>query len=84
MQGGDGPAPALGRDFMGSVSDSSQDKPRADDFMVDNCKNIYFTGHETSAVTAMWCLMLLAARLGQNSMMDLGTLWSSSTTSLQE
>ena len=77
-------APALGHDFMGSIIDSRQDKPRADDFMADNCKNIYFASHETSTVTATWCLMLLAARLGQNSMMDLGTLWSSSTMSLQE
>ncbi|KAK8582083.1 hypothetical protein V6N13_145071 [Hibiscus sabdariffa] len=29
-------------------------------FIVDNCKNIYFAGHETTAVTASWCLMLLA------------------------
>lgn len=32
-----------------------------EDFIVDNCKNIYFAGHETAAVTATWCLMLLAA-----------------------
>jgi cytochrome P450 len=32
----------------------------SDDFIVDNCKNIYFAGHETTAVTATWCLMLLA------------------------
>ncbi|PWZ38225.1 Potassium transporter 25 [Zea mays] len=32
-----------------------------EDFIVDNCKNIYFAGHETTAVTATWCLMLLAA-----------------------
>ncbi|XP_012443451.1 cytochrome P450 714A1 [Gossypium raimondii] len=29
-------------------------------FIVDNCKNIYFAGHETTAITASWCLMLLA------------------------
>jgi len=32
-----------------------------EDFIVDNCKNIYFAGHETAAVTATWGLMLLAA-----------------------
>uniref|UniRef100_A0A804MJ00 K+ potassium transporter integral membrane domain-containing protein n=1 Tax=Zea mays TaxID=4577 RepID=A0A804MJ00_MAIZE len=32
-----------------------------EDFIVDNCKNIYFAGHKTTAVTATWCLMLLAA-----------------------
>jgi cytochrome P450 len=30
-------------------------------FMVDNCKNIFFAGHETTATTASWCLMLLAS-----------------------
>ncbi|KAJ4847637.1 hypothetical protein Tsubulata_002749 [Turnera subulata] len=30
-------------------------------FIVDNCKAIYFAGHETTAITASWCLMLLAA-----------------------
>ncbi|PKI33894.1 hypothetical protein CRG98_045724, partial [Punica granatum] len=29
-------------------------------FIVDNCKNIYFAGHEATAVAASWCLMLLA------------------------
>ncbi|WVZ98969.1 hypothetical protein U9M48_044337 [Paspalum notatum var. saurae] len=48
-------------DFLGSIIDSSRGQPRADDFVVDNCKNIFFAGHETSAVTATWCLMLLAA-----------------------
>lgn len=32
-----------------------------DQFIVDNCKNIYFAGHETTAITASWCLLLLAA-----------------------
>lgn len=31
-----------------------------DSFIVDNCKSIYFAGHETTAVTASWSLMLLA------------------------
>ncbi|GAB2212322.1 hypothetical protein Drorol1_Dr00020281 [Drosera rotundifolia] len=29
-------------------------------FIIDNCKNIYFAGHESTAVAASWCLMLLA------------------------
>ncbi|WOL16339.1 Cytochrome P450 [Canna indica] len=32
----------------------------SDSFVVDNCKNIYFAGHETTAITTSWCLMLLA------------------------
>lgn len=36
----------------------------ADSFVVDNCKNIYFAGHETTAITATWCLMLLALNPG--------------------
>lgn len=31
-----------------------------DRFIVDNCKNIYLAGYETTAVSAIWCLMLLA------------------------
>ncbi|KAJ0007481.1 hypothetical protein Pint_30701 [Pistacia integerrima] len=30
-------------------------------FIVDNCKNIYMAGYETTAVSATWCLMLLAS-----------------------
>ncbi|CAL0324350.1 unnamed protein product [Lupinus luteus] len=31
-----------------------------DRFIIDNCKNIFTAGHETAAITASWCLMLLA------------------------
>lgn len=30
-------------------------------FIVDNCKNIYFAGHETTSISASWCLMTLAS-----------------------
>ncbi|KAF3433237.1 hypothetical protein FNV43_RR24339 [Rhamnella rubrinervis] len=29
-------------------------------FIVDNCKNIYFAGYESTATATSWCLMLLA------------------------
>lgn len=32
-----------------------------DEFILDNCKNIYIAGHETVALTAIWGLTLLAA-----------------------
>ncbi|XP_055832205.1 cytochrome P450 714C2-like [Solanum dulcamara] len=32
-----------------------------DNFIVDNCKNIYLAGYETTAVAATWCIMLLAS-----------------------
>ncbi|CAK9142340.1 unnamed protein product [Ilex paraguariensis] len=32
-----------------------------DRFIVDNCKNIYLAGYETTAVSATWLLMLLAS-----------------------
>ncbi|KAL3650939.1 hypothetical protein CASFOL_007342 [Castilleja foliolosa] len=32
-----------------------------DQFIVDNCRNIYLAGFETSAISASWCLMLLAS-----------------------
>ncbi|XP_062190049.1 cytochrome P450 714B1-like [Phragmites australis] len=39
---------------------SSGDRAAAENFIVDNCKNIYFAGYESTAVTAAWCMMLLA------------------------
>ncbi|EEF30573.1 cytochrome P450, putative [Ricinus communis] len=48
--------------LLQSVADSKEiQHPRdAERFIVDNCKNIYFAGHETTALSASWCLMLLA------------------------
>ncbi|CAJ1948936.1 unnamed protein product [Sphenostylis stenocarpa] len=40
--------------------DLLSDSMSCDRFMIDNCKNIFFAGHETTATTASWCLVLLA------------------------
>ena len=37
-----------------------QDQDSSKRFIVDNCKSIYLAGHESTAVAASWCLMLLA------------------------
>ncbi|KAG7946616.1 hypothetical protein I3843_14G049100 [Carya illinoinensis] len=53
------------KDFLHMVlegaknSDLSQDATES--FIVDNCKNIYLAGYESTAVSATWCLMLLAS-----------------------
>lgn len=43
-----------------AMGDQSLGKDFSKQFIVDNCKNIYFAGHETTAVAASWSLMLLA------------------------
>ena len=40
-------------------SEFSQEE--TDSFIVDNCKKIYLAGNQTTAVSAVWCLLLLAA-----------------------
>lgn len=40
-------------------NDLSQEE--IDHFIVDNCKNIYVAGHDTTSCTSTWCLMLLAS-----------------------
>ncbi|XP_010541542.1 PREDICTED: cytochrome P450 714A1-like isoform X2 [Tarenaya hassleriana] len=44
----------------GEAGDTTGNEISYKSFVVDNCKNIYFAGHETTAVAASWCLMLLA------------------------
>lgn len=44
----------------GALNDQSLGEDSSKRFIVDNCKNIYFAGHESTAVAASWCLMLLA------------------------
>lgn len=49
-------------DLVHAIIDGAHKAPNHDgeDFIVGNCKTIYFAGHESTAVTAIWCLMLLA------------------------
>ncbi|XP_019262330.1 PREDICTED: cytochrome P450 714A1-like [Nicotiana attenuata] len=44
----------------GAINDDSVGENSSRKFIVDNCKNIYFAGHESTGVAASWCLMLLA------------------------
>ncbi|KAJ4850021.1 hypothetical protein Tsubulata_014056, partial [Turnera subulata] len=44
----------------GAINDQSLGEDSSRRFIVDNCKTIYFAGHESTAVAASWCLMLLA------------------------
>ncbi|XP_040385208.1 uncharacterized protein LOC102704935 isoform X2 [Oryza brachyantha] len=51
--------------LLHAIIQGSKDGPftscTREDFIVDNCKNICFAGHETTSTTAAWCLMLLAS-----------------------
>lgn len=44
----------------GATNDQELDEVSSKQLIVDNCKNMYFAGHESTAVAASWCLMLLA------------------------
>ncbi|XP_057776788.1 cytochrome P450 714A1-like [Salvia miltiorrhiza] len=46
--------------ILEGAANNDVDKDSSRRFIVDNCKNIYFAGHESTAVAASWCLMLLA------------------------
>ncbi|KAF6172641.1 hypothetical protein GIB67_041964 [Kingdonia uniflora] len=52
-------------DLLQSILDGSTNGElggyKADDYIIDNCKNICFAGHETVATSASWILMLLAS-----------------------
>lgn len=47
--------------ILESFSSSDLGQAKIDGFIVDNCKNIYLAGYETTAVSATWTLMLLAS-----------------------
>ena len=44
-----------------AAKNSDLTQEATESFIVDNCKNIYFAGYETTATSATWCLMLLAS-----------------------
>ncbi|CAN6226572.1 unnamed protein product [Urochloa humidicola] len=58
--GDDGDTNLLATMLRSAAASSDNNSVAAEDFIVDNCKNIYFAGYETTAVTAAWCMMLLA------------------------
>ena len=47
--------------ILEAASNSGFSQDETDRFIVDNCKNIYLAGYETTAVSATWTLMLLAS-----------------------
>jgi len=47
--------------ILEGASHSNFSHDETDRFIVDNCKNIYLAGYETTAVSATWTLMLLAS-----------------------
>ncbi|OWM77400.1 hypothetical protein CDL15_Pgr016797 [Punica granatum] len=53
------------KDLLQMILDGAKDghlsSNEMDRFIVDNCKNIYQAGYETTAVVASWTLMLLAS-----------------------
>ncbi|KAI9197995.1 hypothetical protein LWI28_008264 [Acer negundo] len=46
--------------ILEGAKSSNFSQEETDQFIVDNCKNIYLAGFETTAVSSTWCLMLLA------------------------
>ncbi|KAL4309805.1 hypothetical protein GQ457_01G037830 [Hibiscus cannabinus] len=66
----------------GALNDQSIDKDSSKSFIVDNCKNIYFAGHESTTIAASWCIMLLALHPSGN--LVFGQKWlKSAETSYQ-
>ncbi|KAK0579239.1 hypothetical protein LWI29_023276 [Acer saccharum] len=47
--------------ILEGAQSSNFSQQETDQFIVDNCKNIYLAGFETTAVSSTWCLMLLAS-----------------------
>ncbi|XP_059446419.1 cytochrome P450 714C2-like [Corylus avellana] len=48
--------------ILEAATNSGFSQHETDRFIVDNCKNIYLAGYETTAVSATWTLMLLASK----------------------
>ncbi|EYU22022.1 hypothetical protein ABFS82_01G037200 [Erythranthe guttata] len=58
---GDGYEKDLLQKLLEGAKSDYANSDEIDRFIVDNCRNIYLAGFETSAVSASWCLMLLAS-----------------------
>ncbi|XP_021689936.2 cytochrome P450 714A1 [Hevea brasiliensis] len=56
---------SIERDLMQLILEEAVNNPNSGKlspkkFIVDNCKGLYFAGHDTTAISASWVLMLLA------------------------
>ncbi|WCJ27886.1 Cytochrome P450 714A1 [Euphorbia peplus] len=47
-------------DLLEALLECDKGKDDSEKYIVDNCKNIYFAGHDTTANAASWILMLLS------------------------
>ena len=59
-EGREGEGRPADKNLLQAILQNAGNGRNTDDFVVDNCKTIYIAGNETTAITAVWCLLLLS------------------------